>query len=504
MPNTFISEPDVVLIGAGIMSATLGTFLKELEPSLTVAIFETLHDCAQESSDGWNNAGTGHAANCELNYTPQREDGSVDISRALEVNTEFDLSRQLWSFLVKKGAIPDPRAFINPCPHMSFVWGAGNVSFLRERFKEMSANHCYHGMEYSENRAKIAEWAPLIMDGRGDEEPFAATRIITGADVDYGALTHLLVEHLSGQSGFQVHYNRKVVGLDREDRGRWRVSVEDTYDGGVETVSAKFVFIGAGGGALPLLQKSKIPEGRGYGGFPVSGIWLRCDVDAVSQRHHAKVYGKASVGSPPMSVPHLDTRIIGGKHSLLFGPYAGFSTRFLKHGELTDLFTSLSSDNIVPLLDVARDNVRLAEYLVGQVLESSSQQFGTLKQFFPRAVKKDWKEAVAGQRVETIQPHESKGWVRHEEGELEFGTELVVAEDKSIVALLGASPGASTAAAISIDVLKKCFGNELTEGAWLPRLKTIIPTYGIDLKTDADACRRTRAETAPVLKIENV
>ena len=504
MPDTFISEPDVVLIGAGIMSATLGTFLKELEPSLTVAIFETLHDCAQESSDGWNNAGTGHAANCELNYTPQREDGSVDISRALEVNTEFDLSRQLWSFLVKKGAIPDPRAFINPCPHMSFVWGAGNVSFLRERFKEMSANHCYHGMEYSENRAKIAEWATLIMDGRGDEEPFAATRIITGADVDYGALTHLLVEHLSAQSGFQVHYNRKVVGLDREDRGRWRVSVEDTYDGGVETVSAKFVFIGAGGGALPLLQKSKIPEGRGYGGFPVSGIWLRCDVDAVSQRHHAKVYGKASVGSPPMSVPHLDTRIIGGKHSLLFGPYAGFSTRFLKHGELTDLFTSLRSDNIVPLLDVARDNVRLAEYLVGQVLESSSQQFGTLKQFFPRAVKKDWKEAVAGQRVETIKPHESKGWVTHEEGELEFGTELVVAEDKSIVALLGASPGASTAAAISIDVLKKCFGNELTEGAWLPRLKTIIPTYGIDLKTDADACRRTRAETAPVLKIENV
>jgi malate dehydrogenase (quinone) len=255
---------------------------------------------------------------------------------------------------------------------------------------------------------------------------------------------------------------------------------------------------------LPLLQKSKIPEGRGYGGFPVSGIWLRCDVDAVSQRHHAKVYGKASVGSPPMSVPHLDTRIIGGKHSVLFGPYAGFSTRFLKHGELTDLFTSLSFGNIIPLLDVARDNVRLAEYLVGQVLQTSSQQFATLRQFFPRAVKKDWKEAVAGQRVETIKPHESMGWLKREEGELEFGTELVAAEDKSIVALLGASPGASTAAAISIDVLKKCFGNELTEGAWLPRLKTIIPTYGIDLKTDADACKRTRAETAPVLKIENV
>ena len=368
----------------------------------------------------------------------------------------------------------------------------------------MSANHCYHGMEYSEDRTKIGEWAPLIMDGRDDKEPFAGTRIITGTDVDYGALTHLLVEHLSDQSGFSVHYNRKVVGLDRENDGRWRVSVEDTYDGGAATVSAKFVFIGAGGGALPLLQKSKIPEGKGYAGFPVSGIWLRCDVDAVSHRHHAKVYGKAAVGSPPMSVPHLDTRIIGGKHSLLFGPYAGFSTRFLKHGEITDLFTSLTFENVIPLLDVARDNVRLSEYLIGQVLQSSSQQFATLKKFFPRAVKRDWREAVAGQRVETIKPHESKGLLKHEEGELEFGTDLVVSEDKSVVALLGASPGASTAASISIDVLKKCFGNELTEGAWLPRLKAIIPTYGIDLKTDADACRRTRAETAPVLKIENV
>ena len=502
--NQSAGEADVVLIGAGIMSATLGTFLKTLEPSLTVVMFETLHDCAQESSDGWNNAGTGHAANCELNYTPQRNDGSVDISRALVVNTEFDLSRQLWSFLVNKGAIPDPRAFIHPCPHMSFVWGAGNVAFLRQRFKEMSAHHCFYGMEYSEDRNKIADWAPLIMDGRDNKEPLAATRIITGSDVDYGALTHLLIKHLADQPGFDVHYNRKVVGLDREHDGRWRVSVEDTNDGGVATVSAKFVFIGAGGGALPLLQRSKIPEGKGYGGFPVSGIWLRCDVDAVSHRHHAKVYGKAAVGSPPMSVPHLDTRIIGSKHSLLFGPYAGFSTRFLKHGELTDLLASLTFENIIPLLDVARDNFRLAEYLIGQVLESSNQQFATLKQLFPRAVKKDWKEAVAGQRVETIKPLESKGWLKHEKGELEFGTELVVAEDKSIVALLGASPGASTAASIAIGVLEKCFKDELTANRWLPRLKEIIPSYGESLIKDAALTRRIRADTATVLHLDNV
>ncbi|APT33605.1 MULTISPECIES: malate dehydrogenase (quinone) [Methylobacterium] len=494
--------PDVVLIGAGIMSATFGTVLKELEPSLRIAMFETLHDCAQESSEGWNNAGTGHAANCELNYTPQRPDGSVDIAKALEVNTEFDISRQLWAHLVRKGAIPDPRAFIHPCPHMSFVWGAENVAFLKARYAAMSAHHCYHGMEYSEDPQVIAGWAPLIIEGRAPGEPIAATRIVTGTDVDYGALTHLLVKQLAAQPGFSVHYNRKVVALDRVDDGRWAVTVEDTYDGTRQTVTAKFVFIGAGGGSLPLLQASKIPEGRGYGGFPVSGIWLRCDVDAVSARHHAKVYGKAASGSPPMSVPHLDTRIIGGKRSLLFGPYAGFSSRFLKHGALTDLFTALTPHNIVPLLDVAKDNVALTEYLVGQVLQSSDHQFATLKQFFPKALKQDWTSAVAGQRVQTIKPTGQSNPL--EEGYLEFGTELVAAADHSICALLGASPGASTAAFIAVEVLEKCFADRLTPEGWLPRLKAVIPTYGIDLKQDAEACRRSRAETAPILRIDTV
>ena len=495
---TLSDNPDVVLIGAGIMSATLGTVLKELEPSLSITMFETLKDCAQESSQAWNNAGTGHAANCELNYTPQRPDGSVDISKALLVNTEFDLSRQLWAYLVRKGAIPDPRAFIHPCPHMSFVWGQENVAFLQARYKEMSAHHCYHGMEYSEDRGKIEDWAPLIIEGRDPGQPIAATRIASGSDVDYGALTHLLVAALSRQSGFGVHYNRQVVALDREDGGRWRVTVEDTYDGTRQTVSAGFVFIGAGGASLDLLQKSGIPEGRGYGGFPVSGIWLRCDDEAVTKRHHAKVYGKAASGSPPMSVPHLDTRIIDGKTSLLFGPYAGFSSKFLKHGSLIDLFRSLTLDNIVPLLDVARDNVGLTEYLIGQVMQSGSHQFGVLKQFFPKATRNEWKEAVAGQRVQIIKPDNDRG------GYLEFGTELIPAADKSLVALLGASPGASTAAYIATEVLRVCFADKLTEGAWLPALRRLIPTYGIDLTVDADACRKARADTAQALELIDV
>jgi malate dehydrogenase (quinone) len=490
---------DVVLIGAGIMSATLGAVLKELEPSLNVAMFETLADCAQESSHAWNNAGTGHAANCELNYTPQRPDGSIDISKALEVNTEFDISRQLWAHLVGKGAIPDPRAFLHPCPHMSFVWGDENVAFLKARFAEMSAHHCYHGMEYSEDHAQIAAWAPLTMEGRDARQKVAATRIISGADVDYGSLTHLLVAQLSAQSGFAVHYRHEVTGLARTADGRWSVTVKDLAAKTEDVVQARFVFIGAGGGALRLLQKSEVPEGRGYGGFPVSGIWLRCDDDAVSVRHHAKVYGKAAHGSPPMSVPHLDTRIIGGKRSLLFGPYAGFSSKFLKHGSYLDLVETVEPGNVLPMLAVARDDWRLSEYLIGQVLQTSAHQFAALQDFYPEAARDDWQKAVAGQRVQIIKPDPAHT------GTLEFGTELVASEDKSLLALLGASPGASTAAFIAMEVLQRCFASQIAAGGpWHDRLKAMIPTYGIDLKVDADACRAVRASTAKALQLDFV
>ena len=491
-----VTDADVVLVGAGIMSTTLAVFLKELQPHLRLEIIEQMPAEAQESSGAWNNAGTGHAANCELNYTPMRADGSVDIAKALEVNVEFDLSRQFWSYLVKKGAI-SPDDFIHPVPHMSFVIGADRQDFLRKRHAAMSAHHCYRGMEYSEDHKQIAEWAPLIMEGRDPAQKVAATRMVTGSDVNYGALTRDLMKYLQSRDRFAVHFSHKVTGLTRRSNGGWRVDVKDRKSGRRKSIGAKYVFLGAGGAALTLLQKSGIPEAKGFAGFPVSGIWLRCGKHEVTERHTAKVYGMAATGSPPMSVPHLDTRIIDGKRWLLFGPYAGFSTKFLKHGSLLDLPLSVRPDNILPLLAVGRDNFPLEEYLVGQVLQSNNHRFKALREFYPNMKKSDWEFDVAGQRVQIIRKDKAHT------GKLEFGTEIVHSADSSIVALLGASPGASTAAWIMVHMLENCFHEQLV-GHWVPKLKEMIPSYGHDLKTDAALTERVRRETAEVLGLRTV
>ena len=491
MPN----ETDIVLVGGGIMSATLAALLKELQPEMRVEIFEMLEGPALESSGALNNAGTGHAALCELNYTPQAADGSVGISRALKVNTEYDLSTLFWAYMVRKGVMGDPDSFIHNVPHISFVWGDDNVSFLRKRYDAMSAHHCFKGMEYSEDRSVLAQWMPLVIEGRDAEQRIAGTRMITGTDVDYGAVTRHLLAHLGSSSGVNISYNTSVTDVHRSDRG-WNVTVKNEKSGESRTLSTKTVFLGAGGGALKLLQKSEIEEGKGFGGFPVSGIFLRCDNPQYVSRHHAKVYGMASVGAPPMSVPHLDSRYVDGKQTLLFGPYAGFSTKFLKHGSNADLFASVKTDNIGTMLAVGRDNFDLTKYLVGQVLESKSHKYESLHDYFPNANDADWQFITAGQRVQVMMPDAKSG------GKLQFGTEVVSSADGSIAAVLGASPGASVAVAIMLDVLKRLYNDQLP--AWKDKLTEIIPSYGRSIADDAELCRSVRATAADALKLAKI
>jgi len=485
---------DTLLVGSGVMSATLATLLKKLDPSINIMMVERLDQVAAESSDGWNNAGTGHAGYCELNYTPENSAGEVEIDRALTINSNFEISLQLWSSLIASGDLPAPTQFINPTPHISFVWGEKNVAFLRQRYEKLSAHHLFADMEYSDDPETLKQWMPLVMENRSDDEPVAATRVAYGADIDFGSLTRNLVANLQQQDGFELRLNHQVSNLSRGPGKRWTVELCDRNSNQRQTVEAKFVFLGAGGGALPLLQQSGIPESNGYGGFPVSGQWLVCQDEAVIQRHHAKVYGKAAIGAPPMSVPHLDTRIINGKPALLFGPYAGFTTQFLKAGSKLDLLKSVRLNNLKPMVDVGLHNMDLTRYLISEVMQSHQDRVATLQQYLPDAQASDWTLAHAGQRVQIIKKDDNG------RGKLEFGTELVAAEDGSLAALLGASPGASVAAKAMIDVLERCFGMRM-EGGWKQRLKQLVPSYGESLIDNADLLHNVRQHTLTTLKL---
>lgn len=487
-----IENVDALLVGAGIMSATLAVLLKELDPYLRLEIVELRESGAVESSNPWNNAGTGHAGLCEMNYTPQAADGSVCIAKAVQINSQFEVSKQFWAHLVAKGALSNPKQFINPIPHMSFVRGDRDVSFLRTRYDALRRHHGFASMTYSEDKAQMEEWIPLMMRGRGADEHIAVTRVEGGTDVNFGTLTDQLLTHVGRQEGTTLRYSQRVVALKRNGKG-WRATIKNPTTGEVRQVQADFVFLGGGGGALPLLQMSGIPEGNGYGGFPVSGQWLRCDSTQVAQQHNAKVYSRAAKGAPPMSVPHLDTRVVDGRTALLFGPYAGFSTKFLKHGSYLDLPRSVRPGNIGPMLAAARDNMDLTRYLIKEVRQSEEQRFDALFNLYPDARKEDWRLEIAGQRVQIIKKDPKRG------GILQFGTELVAAADGSIVALLGASPGASVSVPVMLDLVERCFADRKAE--WGPRLEEIIPAREKALQNDAALYREISERSSRLLEL---
>lgn len=484
---------DVALIGGGIMSATLGTFLKLLKPDLTIQIFERMPFPAMESSNPWNNAGTGHAALCELNYMPDSKDGSLpNAAKAIAINEQFQLSRQFWAHLVELGILSDPKSFINATPHMTFVRGAKDVDYLRRRYEALKDQPLFAGIEFSDDPAVIAKWAPLLIEGRDGNEPIAATRVTSGTDVDFGSITRQLFKHLS-RNGVAVSTEAEVQDVRRNRDGSWNLAVKNIATANTDYVNARFVFVGAGGWALKLLQKSGIAEAKGYGTFPVGGQWLRTTNPKIVAKHKAKVYSQASVGAPPMSVPHLDTRVVDGTESLLFGPYATANPKFLKNGSLFDLPASLRFSNLIPYLAVGLTNFSLIKYLVGELLKTKRKKFEALQDFMPTAKAEDWELLNAGQRAQVIKKDKIKG------GVLQFGTEVITARDGSISGLLGASPGASTAVHVMIQVLERCFAQEIPN--FTKQVQKIVPSFGIKLNADPKKAAASLAKTAEVLHL---
>jgi len=486
---------DLICAGGGIMSATLALMLKLIDKNQKILILERLDQVALESSAAWNNAGTGHSAFCEMNYTPEREDGSIDISKAIKVCAQFEKSKQFWSFLVERNFIENPKTFIHAVPHHSWVEGELNVAFLKKRVAEMKRYPMFEGMQFTEDAAEMQKWFPLMMTARDATEKIAASRMELGTEVNYGELTRTYFRILEEKFDTPVFTQHEVEDVDPEKNDDWLVKIKNLATKEKIHCDAEHVFIGAGGGALPLLQKVEIEEKEGYGGFPVSGEWLICNKREIIEKHHAKVYGKAEVGAPPMSMPHLDTRYIDGKRELLFGPFAGFSTKFLKQGSYLDLFKSIKWDNIPSMWGVFWHNIPLTKYLIEQVRMGHEDRMETLRKFVKNAKSHDWDLKVAGQRVQIIKRDEEEG------GTLEFGTEVVHSKDGRITALLGASPGASVAVDIMVNLLHFVYPLKAETKEWQRKFSEMIPLWNQEIESNPEMFKKIRAQCSETLQI---
>ena len=489
-------EYDLICVGGGIMSATLALMLKLIDPEMRIIIFERLDKVAKESTEAWNNAGTGHSAFCELNYTPQKEDGSIDISKAIDIFQQYERSKQFWAHLTSQKLIQDPQSFIHSIPHHAWVRGENDVEFLKKRFEAMQSHFMFENMKFSDEQEQLKKWFPLIMENRTPDEKMAATRMELGTGVNFGSLTEQYFDLLENQFDVPVLRNTEVLDIDPDGDDDWSAIIQNKKTGEKTYYDAEHIFIGAGGGALPLLQKVEIKEKEGYGGFPVSGQWLFCKNRDIIEKHHAKVYSKAGVDAPPMSVPHLDARFIDGKKELLFGPFAGFSTKFLKEGSILDLPKSLRFDNIPSMWGVFWHNLPLTTYLIDQVRMDHEDRIEDLKVFIKEAKPEDWELKVAGQRVQIIKRDEEQG------GVLEFGTDVVHSEDGKITALLGASPGASTAVHIMLEVMRIAFPEKVATEKYQQKLNAMIPFWDRGVQEHEEEFKKVQEECSKLLNLD--
>ena len=490
------NETDCLIIGGGIMGLTLASLIKECNSSIKVDLYEKLQGVGLESSEALNNAGTGHAGYCELNYTPMGKDGKINIKKALEINSKYEITLQYWSYLSNKYKSFDPKNFIHRTPHISLVFGDDNIRFLKKRYLLLKKHHLFKSIIFSQNRKEISKWANLTMIGRGSHQKVAATIVKEGADIDFGAATNALLKTLKHKKDFEIHLNDEIVKIKESKNNLWEVSVRNNISREMKKTFAKFIFIGAGGQAIRLLQKTGIHEQKGYGGFPVSGQWLVCSNQNIVSQHNAKVYGMAPSGSPPMSVPHFDLRIIKGKKTLLFGPYAGFTFKFLKTGSYLDLIKSLKLKNFFPMIYVLIHNWKFFNYLIRESFQSKHGRMKVLKDFYPEANDKDWSIRIAGQRVQIIKPN---SLIR---GELQFGTEIIISKNKKLAALLGASPGASVAVDSMITVIEQCFAKKLLNSKFKNKMKEMIPSYGQNLITNKKLLEKIRLSSLKTLGLK--
>jgi len=271
-----------------------------------------------------------------------------------------------------------------------------------------------------------------------------------------------------------------VTALQQQPDKRWLVAVQkNDLTPTNQTVRARFVFAGAGGGSLRILQMAGIPEIRGYGGMPVSGKFLVCQKPEIIEKNRNKVYGRAAIGAPPMSVPHLDWRTIYGKDCIFFGPFAGFSPAVFKmSGTPLDWLSTFNFSNILPMAAMGLQNMDLVKYLVTEVFSTKDAQLAALRKFVPDAKPEDWTMVWAGQRIQIVKPDPKVI------GKLEFGTEVLSSKDGTIVGLLGASPGASVSPHIAIEVLNKFDTGAENTFNWHIALSQWIPSYGRDINAE--------------------